>query len=54
MIKVVLIDETIKEFHNRKSALKYMYMMRNKGYFITGWTCDDPLDNEWLNKRFKQ
>lgn len=38
----------------KQMALRFMYAMRSKGYFITGWVCDDTLDNEWLNKRFKQ
>ena len=54
MIQVILIDEIIKEFHNAKSALRFMYAMKSKGYLIMGWRCDDPLDNEWLNRRFKQ
>lgn len=53
MIEVICLD-TIKEFKTKQAALRYMYMLKNKGYFITGWRCDDPLDNEWLNRRFKQ
>lgn len=38
----------------KQMALRFMYAMKSKGYFILSWQCDDPLDNEWLNKRFKQ
>ena len=50
----VFIGHTEKEFQNVKSALRFMYSMRSKGYFITGWQCDDPEENEWLNRRFRQ
>ena len=53
MIQVILTDETIKEFHSAKSALRFMYAMKSKGYLIMGWRCDDSLDNEWLSYRFK-
>lgn len=52
MIEVYLGSDTY-HFHNKKSALKFMYKMRNMGYIITGWACDDPYDNEWLNRRFR-
>lgn len=42
-----------KEFHTAKKALSFMYAMRNKGHFILSYRCDDPWDNEWLDKRFK-
>lgn len=42
-----------KEFHTAKKALSFMYAMRIKGHFILSWRCDDPCDNEWLNRRFK-
>ena len=42
-----------KEFHTVKKALSFMYAMRNKGHFILGYRCDDPWNNEWLDKRFK-
>lgn len=54
MIEVFLLDGTEKEFHTPYNALRFMYMMRNNGFWISGWQCDDPEDNEWLNKRFKQ
>ena len=44
---------TTREFPYKESALRFMFMIRNKGYIIDGWRCDDPLDNEWLNHRFK-
>lgn len=53
MIEVFLGSDTYT-FHNKKSALKFMYMMKNKGFMITGWKCEDPYDNDWLNRRFKQ
>ena len=49
----VFIGKDTKSFFNKKSALKFMYLMKHKGYVITGWSCDDPLDNEWLERRFK-
>lgn len=54
MIEVFLLDGSEREFHNKKTALRFMYMIRNQGYLILGWRCEDPEDNEWLNKRFKQ
>ena len=54
MIEIFLNDGSEKELHDKKSALRFMYMMRNNGIWIRGWRCDDPEDNEWLNKRFKQ
>ena len=42
-----------KEFHTPYNALRFMYGMRGKGHFILGYRCDDPIDAEWLNKRFK-
>ena len=42
-----------KEFHTAKKALSFMYAMRSKGHFILSWRCDDPCDNDWLNRRFK-
>ena len=54
MIIVFLANNVQREFHDVKSALRFMYLMKNKGYFILGWQCDDPEDNDWLNRRFKQ
>ena len=51
MIEVYLVSDTYT-FHNKKSALRFMYMMKNKGFMITGWKCEDPCDNDWLNRRF--
>ena len=42
-----------KEFHTAKKALAFMYAMRAKNHFIMEYRCDDPLDAEWLDKRFK-
>ena len=42
-----------KEFHTAKKALAFMYAMRAKGQFILTYRCDDYMDNEWLNRRFK-
>ena len=42
-----------KEFHTAKKALAFMYAMRAKGHFILTYRCDDYMDNEWLDKRFK-
>ena len=46
-------EETTHSFYNKKAALSFMYAMRHKGYIITGWSCDDYMDNEWLGRRFK-
>lgn len=54
MIYVFLLNNDTHEFHTKEAALRFMYMMRNKGYFILGWKCDDSLDNNWLDRRFKQ
>ena len=43
-----------KTFRTPQMALRAMYSMKSKGLIIDGWRCDDPLDNEWLNIRFKQ
>lgn len=42
-----------KSFTDRKKALAFMYAMQKKGYIIDGYRCDDPLDKEWLDYRFK-
>ena len=42
-----------KKFYTAKKALSFMYTMRNKGHFILGYRCDDPWDNEWLDRRIK-
>ena len=44
---------TTKEFQTPYNALRFMYMCRHKGYFIMSYRCDDILDSEWLDKRFK-
>lgn len=57
MIEVHLYPEDLKRSHRfrtKECALRFMYAMRGKGYLVTGWVCDDPEDNEWLNRRFKQ
>ena len=42
-----------KEFHSPKTALRFMYAMTYKGYFILSYRADDIFDSEWLDKRFK-
>ena len=42
-----------KQFHTAKKALSFMYAMRAKGHFILAWRCDDPYDNNWLERRIK-
>lgn len=55
MIKVFISgDKKEYTFQTAYNALRFMYMMRHKGFIITGWTCEDPYDNEWLNRKFKQ
>jgi hypothetical protein len=54
MIQVYIIGEKKPhEFNTPQVALRFMYMMRNKGYIIESWACDDPLDAEWLYHRFR-
>ena len=54
MIVVEILNDSKKyKFHDKRSALRFMYTMKSKGYFIIGWTCEDPYDNEWLWIRFK-
>ena len=43
-----------KEFKTKEMALRFMYAMNHKGIIIDGYRCDDSLDSEWLNRRFKQ
>lgn len=45
--------EETKEFHTKEATLRFLYAMKSKGIIIDSWACDDPLDNDWLNKRFK-
>lgn len=42
-----------KEFHNRITALRFMYGIRRKGHIIINYYADDPEDTEWINRRFK-
>ena len=61
MIYVTIVFRTIlgkwmtetKEFNDKVKALRFMYGVRNKGYIIDHWKCDDPLDHEWLCHRIK-
>lgn len=53
MIQVWIDDWEAKEFHSKEMALRFMYGMQSRGHLIQGWSCDDPEDNEWLNRRFK-
>ena len=53
MIEVFIGDHT-KLFNTKQCALRFMYAMKSKGYIIKGWKCEDPCDNDWLNRRFKQ
>ena len=54
MIYVHLPENKVHVFRTKECALRFMYMMRNKGYMILSYSCDDPEDNRWLNRRFKQ
>lgn len=55
MIEVFILgDNKYKhQFKTAQMALRFMYSMKSKGYMVQGWSCDDPEDNEWLNRRFK-
>ena len=54
MIEVRCYDkeEFSKTFNTPQMALRFMYAMRNKGIMILGYSCDDPYDNQWLDRRF--
>lgn len=43
-----------KEFQTPYNALRFMYMCVHKNFFIMSYRADNPEDNEWINKRFKQ
>lgn len=47
------VEIETKEFHNAKTALRFMYAMNGKGHIILGYSADDPYDSEFLNRRFK-
>ena len=44
---------TTKEFTTPYNALRFMYAMTHKGYFIMSYRADDPFDYQWLERRFK-
>lgn len=46
------VQET-HEFHDPKTALRFMYSMRGKNNQIICYSCDDPFDTDWINRRFK-
>ena len=46
------IQET-KVYANKLLALRAIYALREKGFIIEGYRCDDYSDAEWLNGRVK-
>ena len=42
-----------KEFNNVKTALRFMYSMQAKGNIVISYSCDDPLDTRFLERRFR-
>lgn len=42
-----------KEFANVKTALRFMYSMRAKGNIVISYSCDDPEDTRFLERRFR-
>ena len=46
--------EVSNQFDNRIKALRFLYGIKKRGYTITGWICDDPYDNEYLDLRFRR
>lgn len=46
--------EESKVFTNRIKALRFLYSIKSKGYFISGWSCEYPDDNDYLNRKFKR
>ena len=43
-----------QEFNTPQMALRFMYKVsKTENMFVKSYRCDDPLDTEWLNKRFK-
>ena len=43
----------VKRFHSAVKALRGMYAMKRAGISIEGWVCDDPFDNDYLNRKFR-
>ncbi len=46
-----IIRKGSKIFHDVKKALRFLYAMKNKIFFV-GWICDDPNDNDYLNRKY--
>ncbi|MBO7731239.1 MAG: hypothetical protein J6S67_01750 [Methanobrevibacter sp.] len=46
------IRET-KEFSTKEVALRAIYGLRDKGFIIDGYRCDDYTDAQWLDRRVK-
>lgn len=46
-----IIKEGSNTFHDVKKALRFLYAMKGKIFFVT-WACDDPEDNEYLNRKY--
>ena len=43
-----------QEFKTPQMALRFMYKAsKTPNMFIKSYRCDDPMDSEWLDKRFK-
>lgn len=40
-----------KVYPNKIVALRAIYGLRDKGFIIEGYRCDDPTDSEYLNRR---
>ena len=54
MIRVFISgDKKEYTFQTPYNALRFMYMMRHKGFIIEGYACDDPYDHRWIERRFK-
>ena len=43
--------EDSKIFYDVKKALRFLYATQRK-FIITGWECENPEDNDYLNYRW--
>lgn len=53
MIKITIVNNEEREFNLKspQSALRFIYMMKAKGYIISGIIYDDTWEMEWLERR---
>jgi len=56
MVYISFIDETTNKSHeisvySKEMALRFIKGSPRKHRIVTGWRCDSPEDNEYLNQR---